>query len=172
MSGADQAAGLRRWVQAREPRADEVPVSPAPVPAVSSAVAPAAPADKVTLMVVGLKDDSAAQTARVKAVLAAWAAGGRRWVGNADDWRIVPLDAGSDHLALLAGRQRRWALWIDTDADGFRKAYRVLQQLARQPGPRRLLVLHPPLRSSRGLLNNVRQVAAELFGIELLVLQP
>ncbi|GAA3539837.1 hypothetical protein GCM10022394_19460 [Zobellella aerophila] len=123
-------------------------------------------------MLVGLKDGSPEQLARAKAALAHWAAQGKRWVGEADSWRIVPLDADSGYLELLAGQQRRWALWIDTDEEGFRRAYRVLQQLSRQPGPKRLLALHPPLRSSRGLLNNVRQVAAELFGIELLVLLP
>ncbi|MDY7219655.1 hypothetical protein TOI97_08780 [Denitrificimonas sp. JX-1] len=159
MNGEDQAAGLRRWVQARGQQD-------------ASSVAEPVSSEKITLMVVGLPDESAAQVARVTAVLEAWAAAGKRWVGNPDHWRVVALDVNSEHLELLASQQSRWALWIDIDKDGFRKAYRVLQQLGLRSGPKRLLAMHPPVQSSRGLLSNVQQAAEELFGIELLVLQP
>lgn len=150
----DQAAGLRRWSQQRggdQQGAD-------------------APQDK-TLMVVGLPSTASRQRQRVQQVLYDWAEAGQRWVGLPDTWRVVPLDADSPHLSVLARQQSRWALWVEGDEDGFRRAYRTLKRLATAGGPQRLLVLHPGFSSRSGLLNNVQQVAADYFGIELLILE-
>jgi len=142
---ADQADGLRRWAQTR------------PVPALEGP----------TLLVVGLPGDSAAPAVEC---LCQWAARGRRWVGDPHAWRVVPLAADSPHLPVLAGRQPRWALWVDTGPDGFRRGYGLLGQLYRGGGPRRLLALHPPGLSRAGLLGNLRGAAARCFGIDLLLL--
>ncbi len=92
----DQAAGLRD--EARRERAATGP----------------------TLMVVGLPA-AASAPAVVTERLAEWARWGRRWVGDPLAWRVVPLDPASPHLPLLASQQRRWALWVDSDADGLRR---------------------------------------------------
>lgn len=140
----DQAAGLRDLAR-RAPRTDGP-----------------------TLMVVGLPASAATDTVTER--LAGWARRGRRWVGDPTAWRIVALDPASPHLPLLASQQRRWALWVDSDADGFRRAYRTLKILRRHPGPDRLLVLHAPGLPRAGLLTNLQQGARRFLGIELLVL--
>ncbi|MCK2087659.1 hypothetical protein MXC99_05660 [Thauera aromatica] len=193
----DQAAGLRRWMAALAPagagsgaEADESPrlppvaertsAAPAGEPAPgfpqASVAAPGSPTPAVaaaletapcTLMVVGLGSD---RSGRVGEVLEAWARAGSRWVGDPARWRIVAVDAASPHLAPLCAQQSRWALWVDADVDAFRRAYRVLLQLAAADGPRRLLALHPPGWPRRGLLANLEQVAASFLGVELVVL--
>ncbi|WP_148254113.1 hypothetical protein [Aidingimonas lacisalsi] len=154
-SRTDQAAGLRRWAGER------ARMSP---PSSSTGDA------STTLMVVGLPDTSNAQTQRVIDVLAQWHDAGQQWIGDPAAWRVVGLDANTPHLAVLAEQQSRWALWVDEDPDGFRRAYRVLKQLSLREGPRRLLAVHPGFPSSRGLLNNLREAAGSFLGIELLVL--
>lgn len=129
---------------------------------------PAPRADGPTLMVVGLP--AAAATETVTERLAGWARHGRRWVGDPAAWRIVALDPASPHLPLLASQQRRWALWVDSDADAFRRAYRTLKVLRRHPGPGRLLALHAPGLPRAGLLNNLQHGARRFLDIELVVL--
>ena len=97
---------------------------------------------------------------------------GRRWVGDPAAWRIVALDPASPHLPLLASQQRRWALWVDSDADAFRRAYRTLKILRRHPGPSRLLALHAPGLPRAGLLSNLQHGARHFLDIELVVLSP
>ena len=119
-------------------------------------------------MVVGLPPNAAAETVTER--LAGWARRGRRWVGDPAAWRIVALDPASPHLPLLASQQRRWALWVDSDADAFRRAYRTLKILRRHPGPSRLLALHAPGLPRAGLLSNLQHGARRFLDIELLVL--
>ncbi len=146
----DQAAGLRaRAAAASRPDRD---------------------AARRTLVVVGLPGGAAARTERVHALLAHWQAQGQRWVGAAADWRVVPLDPESPHLAALATQQARWGLWVGSDAEAFRRAFAVLGRLHERRGPRRLIAVHPPGLPRRGLLDNLRQAAASRLGIDLLVL--
>ncbi|RTR04441.1 hypothetical protein [Halomonas nitroreducens] len=158
MSAADQAAGLRRWAEQAK--------GPAP------ATPQAAPATLTTLVVVGLPGTSPRQARRVTDLLAHWADQGRRWVGDPAAWKVVPLDVASPHLALLADQQQRWALWVEGDAEAFRRAFGVLRRLAAARGPRRLLAVHPPGLARRGLLDNLQQAARAYLDIELLVMAP
>ncbi|MNN57996.1 hypothetical protein D3C81_1730170 [compost metagenome] len=82
----------------------------------------------------------------------------------------MALEADSPHLAVLASQQSRWALWVDGDADGFRRVYRTLRRLREQGGPQRLLVLHDGIASHAGLLRNLQQAAAGFLDTELLLL--
>ncbi|SDK59021.1 hypothetical protein [Billgrantia gudaonensis] len=127
-------------------------------------------ADTITLMVLGLPGTSERQARRVTELFEAWAAEGRDWVGDPGRWRVVPLEASSPHLPVLAAEQSRWALWVGSDEEAFRRSYRVLKQVAERGGPRRLLAVHPPDVGPKGLLDNLQRVAARYFGIELLVL--
>ncbi|MFC3285435.1 hypothetical protein [Litchfieldella rifensis] len=153
----DQAAGLRSWAARQDIAVEETP---------DRRVAPRLR----TLMVVGLPDSSRQQRQRVEQVLHDWHAGGQRWIGDPGAWRVVALDAASPHLTVLADQQPRWALWVDSDLEGFRRAYLALKSLRSRQGPRRLLAIHPGFASRSGLLNNLQQAAADFLGIELLVL--
>ncbi|MND93654.1 hypothetical protein D3C80_858460 [compost metagenome] len=82
----------------------------------------------------------------------------------------MALEADSPHLAVLASQQSRWALWVEGDADGFRRVYRTLRRLREQGGPQRLLVLHDGIASHAGLLRNLQQAAAGFLDTELLLL--
>ncbi|WP_136255301.1 hypothetical protein [Onishia niordana] len=128
------------------------------------------PAPTIPLMVLGLPRKGGVE--RAQAALVSWSRQGKRWVGDPAAWKIVACDADSPHLAQLASQEKRWALWVDTDGDGFRQAFKVMQAIRRGGGPRRLLALHPPVASRRGLLNNLQQMAREAFEIDLLVLAP
>lgn len=123
-----------------------------------------------TLMVLGLPDASARQAGRVGELLAHWARLGRRWVGDPDAWKVVPIEVDSAHLPLLATQQPRWALWVGSDGEAFRRAWRLLIELSDRPGPRRLLLVHPLGMSRRGLLDNLQQAARVFLGIQLVVL--
>lgn len=153
----DQAAGLRRWAEQ------------AGGAATSAAGAAARPAP-VTLLAVGVPGPAGAQARRVLGVLARWAGNGHRWVGDPARWKVVALEADSPHLAVLAGQQSRWALWVDGDADAFRRAWQRLRALHENGGPARLLVLHEGIAGHSGLLDNLRQAAARYLQVELLLL--
>lgn len=192
--GIDQAAGLRQWASSAAPRADDEACprhvaealvalaesepaavttaerEPAALPRQASRSAPPRPAPKVTLMVLGLPGGAERHAHKVTELLTAWAEEGRRWVGDPECWRVVPLDVASPHLPALAAEQSRWALWVDSDEEAFRRAYRVLKRVAERGGPRRLLAVHPPDVGRKGLLDNLQRVAASYFGLELLVL--
>lgn len=174
LGASDQAAGLRRWAEQQglaspaempPPAAPEVVVEASVEPSPSHAAQP-----RQTLMVVGLPDASAQQSARAWQTLQRWHANGHRWLGDPQLWRIVALDVDSPHFGVLAAQQSRWALWVDSDLDSFRRAYLTLRRLAEADGPQRLLVLHPGIASHRGLLGNLQQAAAGFLGIELLLL--
>ncbi|XKE45400.1 hypothetical protein LG302_18940 [Halomonas organivorans] len=161
MIAEDQAAGLRAWAQQEgraRPLAQDAPVAAAPA---------AAP---ITLMVVGLPSPAPRQAERVSALLEHWADQGRRWVGDPRGWKVVPLAVTSPHLGVLVEQQKRWALWVDADAEAFRRAMAVLSRLVAGGGPRRLLAVHPPDLPRQGLLENLRQAARRYLGVDLLVM--
>lgn len=188
--GMDQAAGLRKWAtttpgSSQEACPDHVAemlvtlggaqpsASSRPTGSARPSTAPRParrPERETTLMVLGLPGTGAHHTGKVKELFASWANEGREWVGNPHAWRVVALPAGSPHLPVLAGEQSRWALWVDADQEAFRRAYRVLKQVAEQGGPQRMLLVHPPGVGRQGLLSNLRHAAASYLGIELLVL--
>lgn len=194
--GMDQAAGLRQWASsataddggcprhvaealvelaASEPDVVESASATPPEresPRQQQATRRAAPrpVPSVTLMVLGLPGSGERHVRKVTELLASWADEGRRWVGDPAAWRVVPLDMASPHLPVLATQQSRWALWVDSDEEAFRRAYRLLKRIADRDGPRRLLAVHPPDVGRQGLLDNLQRVAASYFGIELLVL--
>ncbi|SDK94146.1 hypothetical protein SAMN05661010_00565 [Modicisalibacter muralis] len=155
MSEADQAAGLRRWAETQ--------------PEPSTGTADSRPASRV-LMVLGLPDGAQADVKPVSRALERWHAQGQRWVGDPVAWRVVALDTHSPHLAVLTTQQPRWALWVGDDLDGFRRAYLTLRRVSQQGGPSRLLLVHPPLPSRAGLLDNLQQAAAQFLGVDLLVI--
>lgn len=154
MSQIDQAAGLRRWAETQpQPQAATTGTTPARV-----------------LLTLGLPQGVESDTTPVMQALQRWHKQGQRWVGEPADWRVVAMDINSPHLSVLATQQSRWALWVADDPDGFRRAYRSLKMLAGRNGPRRLLLVHPPLPSRSGLLDNLQQAAAGFLGIQLLVI--
>jgi hypothetical protein len=157
VSETDQAAGLRRWAEAQ----------PASLPE-STAENNHSPSR--VLMTVGLPDGAHGDASLVERALERWREQGQRWVGDPASWRVVALDSHSPHLAVLAAQQSRWALWVGDDLDGFRRAYLTLKRINQQGGPSRLLLVHPPLPSRVGLLDNLQQAAAQFLGIELLVI--
>lgn len=154
-SHADQAAGLRRWLTDEQTARRKA----------------AEPTPRTRLMVVGLPGTSPWHVQWVQQRLADWHQSGARWVGDPEGWLVEPLAADHPELVGRARQEKRWALWVETGLEAFPAGYRTLQALALQPaGPRRLLALHPPGWLRRGLLGNLRHVAATEFGIELLVL--
>ncbi|WP_143025019.1 hypothetical protein [Franzmannia pantelleriensis] len=166
----DQAAGLREWADEHVVAASGTDEHRGEAPRPPEARASAAGSSEASraLMVLGLPGDD---TARVYRLLQAWCDSGQVWVGDPGAWRVVPLRVESPHLSTLAAQQTRWALWVDSDPEAFRRSYRLLRQLAERGGPSCLLVLHPRLGVSRGLLNNLRQAAAEFLGIRLLMVR-
>ena len=186
--GMDQAAGLRQWASQQATNADPCPghvidtlVALAREGAGSGVAKPASPSaprravgrrsshatQASTLLVIGLPERD---LERVRDLLSDWQGRGRRWVGDAGQWRLVPVGVESPHLPLLAEQQSHWALWVDADAEAFRRAWRLLLSLAERGGPRRLLLVHSPGLGRRGLLDNLQQAAAHYLGIQLVVL--
>lgn len=170
----DQAAGLRQWATSARGDATGCPrhvaetlMELAAAPDQRPAPPPAVAASGVTLMVLGLPTG---QLERAVATFRYWAELGRRWVGDPSRWRMVAVDVASPHLPLLVTQQPRWALWVDSDVEAFRRAWRLLVKLAERPGPRQLLAVHPPGMTRHGLLDNLRQAAWAYLGIDLVVL--
>lgn len=167
----DQAAGLRQWasLQRHQQGMDDVPE--ASLPATDRQPAPVPqPRVKTVLMVVGLPGRGPRQVERVKERLAQWAALGRRWAATPDDWDVRLVMPDDPALPRLAQEQARWALWVDSSADAFTDTYRMLCQLARSGGPRRLLALHEPHLPRAGLLDNLHDAAHAYIGMDLLIL--
>lgn len=188
MSEQDQASGLRKWANLQRQQqqaegavdvaaADHVPeseqTSPFLTPTTTAVEAPTTlvpPKPKIPLMVVGLHAGGAQQVNKVKARLEQWSTLGRSWAGAPDDWDIRIVMAEASDIAQLRGQYSRWALWINSDADGFAAMYRTLRQLHERGGPRRLLALHEPHLPRQGLLDNLRGAAEYYLNMELLVL--
>ena len=99
-----------------------------------------------------------------------WADMGHNWVGYLDDWDIHSLSPGDSGFRSYAATGKRWAIWIDSDADAFQKTYQLLKSVRENGGPKRILALHEPGLDSKGLLGNLRQVAADFFDIDLIFL--
>ncbi|MFO7649691.1 hypothetical protein [Halomonas campaniensis] len=186
----DQAAGLRQWASQQATGSSGCPAhvietlvalareetsggaaaaasAPGPARSARHAAGPDADAGATTLLVIGLPER---HLERVRGLLAHWQQRGRRWVGDPGQWRLVPVAAESPHLPLLAEQQSHWALWVEADAEAFRRTWRLLLALAERAGPRRLLLVHPPGIDRRGLLDNLQQAAAHYLGIQLVVL--
>ncbi|RUO59072.1 hypothetical protein [Pseudidiomarina insulisalsae] len=118
---------------------------------------------RYTVPVVGLPEGRS--MAVCHQVLERWQQQGHSWIGDPADWHFVAGER--QELA----EHPRWALWLEDDINGFRRAYQALKVVAaRDNGPRQLLVLHESLPSQRGLLENVRQVAAQFFAIKLVII--
>lgn len=162
LGAADQAAGLRRWAE-QQGLSRTAEQSAAPVPAVSRVA-------RHTLMVIGLPEPADTQCVRAWQTLQRWHANGHRWIGHPEDWQVTAVDTAGVRLEQQIASQARWALWVDSDLDSFRRAYLSLRRLRDAGGPRRLLVLHPGISSCRGLLSNLQQAAASFLGVELLLL--
>ncbi|MCL7461897.1 hypothetical protein [Pseudomonas sp. NW5] len=161
LGASDQAAGLRRWAEQQGLQRSHEPAEAGR--AASSGL-------RHTLMVIGLPDPDDAQCARAWRTLQRWHVNGHRWIGHPDDWQITAVDTSDAQLAQQIASQSRWALWVDSDLDSFRRAYLNLRRLRDAGGPRRLLVLHPGISSCRGLLGNLQQAAASFLGVDLLLL--
>lgn len=140
----DQAAGLRRWASQQQMQTAE-----------------AAPASR-TLLLYGPRH----QVPWARQTLERWHAQGRQWVGDPARWHVLAHDS-TVPAALAEGR---WSVWIDRDAQAFRKAFRALQALRQQGGPASVLALHAGLASPGGLLDNLREAAAGYLGIRLLII--
>ncbi|RUO23225.1 hypothetical protein CWE08_00800 [Aliidiomarina iranensis] len=149
---SDQAAGLRDWASKNKP-----PES-------------AATAEN-TLVVVGLPSKSNGDTQPVREQLARLAELGRRWVGNPQAWELIPAEYVHTDMQELASRFPRWALWVEPDTNGFQRAYNTMRNLHVNGGPQRVLLLHPPVVSTRGLINNVRECARNFFNLDLICVQ-
>ncbi|WP_227368302.1 hypothetical protein [Halomonas sp. M20] len=178
MSQVDQAAGLRRWAESQAPSSSPAIESSSAVVSSLAAVSQfdANQADTnhamKVLVTLGLPGGVEADVTPVTEALIRWHAQGQRWIEDPDSWRILPLSMSSPHFSALMTQQSRWALWVGDDLDGFRRAYGMLKRLAQQGGPRRLLLVHSPLPSRAGLLNNLQQVAARFLDMQLLVITP
>ena len=169
-SPADAAASAPDDPATQDPtQASEPEPTPEPQPELKPEQEPE-PAPTIPLMVLGLPKVDGIE--RAQAALVSWSRQGKRWVGDPAAWQVVACDAHSPRLAQLASQEKRWALWVETDGDGFRQAFNVMRAVRRGGGPRRMLALHPPVASRRGLLNNLQQMAREAFDIDLLVLAP
>lgn len=145
----DQAAGLRDW--ASKNRTPESTASP-----------------ERSMVVMGLPTTSDGDTQPVRKQLAALAEQGRRWVGDPNSWELIPAEFVHTDMQELAQRFPRWALWVEPDTNGFQRAYYALRKMHVNGGPKRILLLHPPVVSTRGLINNVRECARNFFNIDLI----
>ncbi|EGN75959.1 hypothetical protein A28LD_0447 [Idiomarina sp. A28L] len=146
---SDQAAGLRDWANKNKPT--------------ESAASPGR-----SMVIMGLPSRGDGDTQAVRKQLSALAEQGRRWVGDPDSWELIPAEFVHTDMQELAQRFPRWALWVEPDTNGFQRAYYALRKMHLNDGPRRILLLHPPVVSTRGLINNVRDCARNFFNIDLI----
>ena len=159
---SDQAASLRQWAAKRnegEP-ANEMISQPA------STVAPQKNVEQV--VVLGLPKLDEAYAAKAANVFHRWAEHGKKWVGDAQRWRVIPVSADYPDLAKLVSTYPRWAVWVDDDLDSFMRVYRALKTIQSVNGPKQIIALHPPMARA-GLLSNVQYVARHYFNIDVLV---
>lgn len=153
----DQAAGLRQWAgQHKKDKPETQAVTRT---------------SRGTIVVVGLPSALLNDTSCVRDELERYAQAGKQWVGSSDDWDIVVAESSPIGLAELAQQYQRWVLWVEPDLNGFQRAYYGLKTLQRAGAPKQVLLMHPPLSSTRGLVANVEAVAARFFGIRLLRIQ-
>lgn len=149
----DQAAGLRRWAEQNKAQHS----------AAVQEVEPSAP-DR-TLILFG----SAQKAGQAHQTLERWHQQGHQWIGHPNRWRVLPVENSRLDLHALTLQQPRWGVWIDSDLEAFRRAFRNLRQLSEQGGPDHVLALHPGF-SRQGLLGNLRDAAQHYLGIRLLLI--
>lgn len=149
----DQAAGLRQWAQERDDGS-------------------ALQSDPEDVVVIGLPKLGPSQLERVEAVFGRWQQAGKRWVGEPSRWHIIPVATDYPQLEVVLAKHSRVALWIDSDLDSFYRAYQALRSLS-EAGMQnqRVLAMHPPMISQRGLLSNVQYIAKSYFAIDLLIIR-
>jgi len=160
---SDQAASLRQWAAKRSEgdAANQAIAQPA-----STETNQANVEQVVVLGLPALTQENALDAVNV---FHRWAAHGKKWVGDAERWRVIPVASDYPDLAKLVDTYPRWALWVDNDLDSFKRAYDALKTIQAIGGPKRIIALHPPMASRRGLLGNIQHVAQAYFGIDVLV---
>ena len=150
----DQAAGLRQWAaKSKSVESTSLQVN----------------SELEHVVVLGLPVLDKTQATRAVEVFQRWAEQGKKWVGDPNHWRIIPVASDYPDLNELAQTYPRWALWIDQDLDSFQRAYEALKAAHHAQGPKQMIALYPPMQSRRGLLSHVQQVAKSYFDIDLLV---
>ncbi|MCL4410697.1 hypothetical protein [Aliidiomarina haloalkalitolerans] len=166
--GDDQAAGLRQWAGKQKRRET---TEPATADVASAAGEGKSIGTKQTLVVVGLPSASYENSQCVVEQLERYAAAGKQWVGDPQQWDIVVAEMARQPLQQLAAECQRWVLWVEPDINGFQRAYYGLKTLQQAGAPKRVLLMHPPIASSRGLITNVEGVAERFFGTQLIRVQ-
>lgn len=170
----DQAAGLRAWAAASKSEAPHANTQGASESGPSGSRASASDRSREktqNLLVIAHPYSTEVATHASEAILR-YHQEGRQWVGDPNQWNIVVRSPLDEDFLEYAQRFGRWALWLDTDVQGFQRAYHTLKDLQHRCSKTpRMLLMHPPVQSRRGLVNNVQQIARDFFQIELLVLQ-
>lgn len=154
----DQAASLRAWALEKTQAAQSTRESAVAHPGTRE------------LVVTGLAAASPAQLDLVYGRLEAWQSRGYSWVGQPHDWVLIPLALNATAIDRAQCGCKHWALWIDNDIRAFDKGYRGLKLVSSLGGPSQLLALHEPGMRRKGLLDNLANIAAAYFGIQLVVL--
>lgn len=160
---SDQAASLRQWAAKRND-GDTVTET-----VTQSASADQQQADVEQVVVLGLSTLTQAQALQAVNVFHRWAEQGKKWVGDPARWRVIPVASDYPNLDKLVSTYPRWAVWIDDDINSFKRAYEALKTIKQAGGPKRVIALHPPMASRKGLLNNIQHVARAYLDIDVLV---
>ncbi|MRJ42125.1 MULTISPECIES: hypothetical protein [Idiomarina] len=163
---SDQAASLRQWAAQRQDQSQDQQQ------AVSEQVSPSNESqfNGQQVVVLGLPSLHEQHALAALEVFQRWAAAGKKWVGDASQWRVIPVASDYPEMTRLVGTYQRWALWVNDDLDSFARAYRALKAMHQAGAPKQILALHQASLARRGLLANLQDVAKRYFNIELLVL--
>lgn len=113
-----------------------------------------------TLMLLG----SAQEAVLAHQALERWHRQGQRWVGDPARWCVQAVDNYQPDPA-----QSRWGIWLGSDLDGFRRAFKTLSVLRDRGGPTQVLALHAGL-PREGLLNNLHEAAQRYLAMRLLLI--
>lgn len=159
---SDQAASLRQWAAKRNEGEPANEIISQPVSAET------AQKNVEQVVVLGLPKLDQTQAAKAANVFHRWAEHGKKWVGDAERWRVIPVSADYPELAKLVSTYPRWAVWVEDDLDSFMRVYRALKTIHSVGGPKRIIALHPPM-ARQGLLANIQYVARHYFNIDVLV---
>ncbi|MCL5255382.1 MAG: hypothetical protein M1363_04525 [Gammaproteobacteria bacterium] len=166
--GDDQAAGLREWAGKQKRRETGEDAGSTAVDAQTDVPADVPEQPKQTLVVVGLPSACYENPSCVYDQLERYAAAGKQWVGNPQQWDVVVAEMARQPLEQLAAACQRWVLWVEPDINSFQRAYYGLKTLQQAGAPKRVLLMHPPMASSRGLISNLEGVAQRFFGMQLI----
>lgn len=169
--GDDQAAGLREWAGKQKRRDTGEGTDAKAVDARTDVPSDVPEQPKQTLVVVGLPSACYENPSCVYEQLERYAAAGKQWVGKPQQWDVVVAEMARQPLEQLAAECQRWVLWVEPDMNSFQRAYYGLKTLQQVSAPQRVLLMHPPMASSRGLITNLEGVAQRFFGIQLLRVQ-